>query len=192
MARSILDSIDESDSRVAGWKSRLARYTLQEAYPEEPYAYLICVLALLAVAEGNGGIGCVIVDEDGGSLVFDHNKVIHPYFRSDLHGEMVTMNRFEELRLDVSPRELTLYSSLEPCPMCMVRMITSGIGRVLYLADDPDWGMTRDREKLPPAWRELAEGTVFGKIDCSQELREASSRIFKINIDELYELFKNR
>ncbi len=102
------------------------------------------------------------------------------------------MNELEDLRLDIPPGELTLYTSLEPCPMCMVRMLTAGIGRVLYLARDEMWGMTEEREKLPPTWRDLAEGKVFAAADCSSELRDASFRIFGINIDELYERLKNR
>ena len=90
------------------------------------------------------------------------------------------------------PGDLALYSSLEPCPMCMVRLVTAGIGKVVYLARDDLWGMTEERDKLPPTWRDLAEGKSFGKADCSPGLLEASSRIFNINIDELYAILKKR
>jgi hypothetical protein len=52
--------------------------------------------------------------------------------------------------------------------------------------------MTEERDKLPPIWRDLAEGKSFGKADCSPGLLEASSRIFNINIDELYAILKKR
>lgn len=191
-ARSLLEKIPEDDRRVSGWKTLLADYSPEGSYGDEPYAYLICVLALQAVAEGNGGIGCAIAGARGEIIAWGHNMVMNPYFRSDLHGEMVTMNAFEDMRLDVSPGDLTMYSSLEPCPMCMVRMVTSGIGRVLYLARDEQWGMTEDRDRLPPQWRDLSEGKVFGRMECSRGLRDASFEIFNINIDELYQVFKNR
>ncbi|MBN2026822.1 MAG: nucleoside deaminase [Actinobacteria bacterium] len=192
LAMSILEAVPQEDPDVAKWKSMLGNYHLDGAHPDEPHALMTCVLALQAVAEGNAGVGCMIAAADGGAVAYGHNKVFHPYFRSDLHGEMVTMNEFEDLRLDIRPGDLTLYTSLEPCPMCMARILTAGIGRVLYLARDEMWGMTEERDKLPPTWRDLAEGKVFAAAECSQELRVASSRIFAINIDELYERLKNR
>ena len=192
LARSILEAVPQEDPDVAKWKSMLDGHHLDDAHPDEPYALMTCVLALQAVAEGNAGVGCMIAAEDGAAVAYGHNKVFHPYFRSDLHGEMVTMNEFENLRLDIPPGDLTLYTSLEPCPMCMVRMLTAGIGRVLYLARDEMWGMTEERDKLPQTWRDLAEGKVFAAADCSPELRDTSSRIFGINIDELYQRLKNR
>lgn len=173
-------------------KEELAGYELKGSHRDEEYGFLTCALALQAVAEGNAGIGCVLVDADGAAVAYDHNRVFYPYFRSDLHGEMSTINRFEDMRLGIPPGELTLYSSLEPCPMCFARLMTAGVGKVLYLARDEFWGMTEDRDKLPPAWKELAEGKVFGKADCPEELLDISFRIFNINIDELFEMLKNR
>lgn len=192
LARSILEAIPEEDGLVGDSKSALGSYRLQDGFLDESFAFLTCVLALQSVSEGNAGIGCVLVGPDGSAIVWGHNQVFHPYFRSDLHGEMVTMDRFEDLRLEDPPGGLTLYSSLEPCPMCMVRLVTAGIGKVLYLARDELWGMTEDRDRLPPTWRDLAEGKVFGRADCSPEIKGASFRIFNINIDALYEILKNR
>jgi cytosine deaminase len=192
LAKSILETVSVEDARLAGWKETLEGYVLQEACRDDPYALLVCALALQAVGEGNSGIGCVIVDAGGGGVAYGHNRVFYPYFRSDLHGEMDTMDTFEDMRLDDAPGDLTLMSSLEPCPMCMVRIVTAGIGTVLYMARDELWGMTEDREKLPPIWKDLSEGKVFGRLECSSELLAASSEIFNLNIDELYEILKNR
>lgn len=192
LARSIARAVSDVDPRLTVHRRTLLDYELSESHADEPYAFLTCALALQGVSEGNGGIGCVLVDADGSGLAYGHNKVFHPYFRSDLHGEMVTMDAYEDSRAEVPPARLTLYSSLEPCPMCMVRLVTAGVGRVLYLARDEEWGMTEYRDKLPPTWRDLSEGKVFAKADCSPELLEVSSRIFNVNIDELYELLKNR
>lgn len=192
LASSILVAVSQEDPDVAKWKAMLQSCRLDSEHPDEPYAFMTCVLALQAVAEGNAGIGCAIVGADGDCLAYGHNKVFHPYFRSDLHGEMATMNEFEDMKLAIPPGDLTLYSSLEPCPMCMVRLVTAGIGRVLFLARDEMWGMTEEREKLPPIWKDLAEGKVFAAAACSQALRDASFQIFSINIDALYEKLKNR
>ena len=111
--------------------------------------------------------------------------------KGDLHAEMMAMNRFEDLRMGMSPRDLTLYTSVESCPMCTVRLIGGGIGKVLHLADDLETGMTRRLGDLPPRWVELADEVVFSKADCSAALIDAAWRIFLINIDELFELMKN-
>jgi len=192
LAKSILETIPGEGSGISGMREMLAGYEVLDTHRDEPYALLACALALQAVSEGNAGIGCVIADAEGASVAYGHNRVFHPRFRSDLHGEMDTMNAFEDGGEEIPPRDLTLYSSLEPCPMCMVRLVTAGMGRVLYMARDEQWGMTEGRDRLPPVWQDLAAGTVFGRLECSPGLMDASIRIFNSNIDELYEILKNR
>jgi hypothetical protein len=44
--------------------------------------------------------------------------------------------------------------------MCMLRLITSGIGEILYVYRDesnPDQGDVTSLERLPPVWGELAQ-----------------------------------
>jgi cytosine deaminase len=187
----LLDSIDAGAGQVLEWREWLEGFEYKGGYIDEDYGWLTAVLALRAVSLGNAGVGCVLVEREGEVIVKGHNQVFHPYFRSDLHAEMMVMDRFEDLKLDISPRDLTLYTSVESCPMCAVRMMGGGIGKVLHLADDLETGMTRRLGDLPPRWVELADEVVFGKADCSDALIEAAWRIFLINIDELFELVKN-
>ncbi len=86
----------------------------------------------------------------------------------------------------------TLYTSLEPCPMCMARLITSAVNRVLYAAPDMTGGMVHRIEDMPPFWIELGEGKVFSHARSSQELINAANEIFLLNLDELFEKLKNR
>lgn len=187
----LLESLTSEDRQVEKWKVSLENYRFESGCSEDPYGWLTCVLALCGVAGGNAGIGCVLADKNGDVIANGHNEVFQPYFRSDLHGEMVVMDKYENMRLDISPSALTLYSSLEPCPMCVVRLLSGGIGSVIYLARDELYGMVEDRGKLPPMWRELADDKVLGTADCSAELMEAAWQIFSINIDELFEMIKN-
>jgi len=65
---------------------------------------------------------------------------------------MDVLTRYEESVKGPGPdmNSLILFSSIEPCPMCLTRIITSGIKEVYYLAPDPDSGMVGLRDKLLP------------------------------------------
>jgi hypothetical protein len=55
-----------------------------------------CQEALVAALRGNYGVGALLVDPQGTIVARGQNAVFSPYFRSDLHAEMVVMNTFEE------------------------------------------------------------------------------------------------
>jgi tRNA(Arg) A34 adenosine deaminase TadA len=55
-------------------------------------------------------------------------------------------------------RECILYTTLEPCPMCTVCLLNSGVERVVIAVEDPLAGsLSPDRlRSLPPLWTEFA------------------------------------
>ncbi|MDL5503021.1 MAG: nucleoside deaminase, partial [Candidatus Methanoperedens sp.] len=110
----------------------LLDYKFNDACPDDKYVWLKNVLALKGVDSGNFGVGCILVDFHGNVVVQGHNEVFNPYFRSDRHAEMVVMDEFEDTHRDIPMIQgFTLYTSLESCPMCFVRLITSGVNKVL-------------------------------------------------------------
>ncbi len=144
------------------------------------------MLALKGVDSGNFGVGCILVDFHGNVVVQGHNEVFNPYFRSDRHAEMVVMDEFEDTHRDIPKIQgFTLYTSLESCPMCFVRLITSGVNKVLHASPDLTGGMVREKKNLPQFWLDLYEGKVFSQSRCSQELINAANEIFLLNVDEL-------
>src|SRR5580704_15522690 len=50
------------------------------------------------------------------------------------HGEMVAIRRFVAVRPADELKGTTLYTSGEPCPMCMSAIVWCGIGRVVFAA----------------------------------------------------------
>ena len=176
MSRVVQSPMDELDRQVQ---------TL-EADPGHPHDRFVIETLREAVRsgmEGNFGVGAVLVDATGTIVERGRNRVFFPHFRSDLHAEMDLMSRVEEnLKGSLEPSELTLFSSLEPCPMCLLRLIISGVGRVFYAALDGPGGMASRLDAFPPEWRQMAEGREFGPADCSPRLQDLAWRVFEATV----------
>jgi len=170
------------------WEEYLNTFVPSEKLRHEEAAIRALWMAITASQLGTYGVGAVLLDEEGEVLIEGHNEVYVGDFRSDLHAEMVVVNRFEEgpWSRDVA-RRCTLITSLEPCPMCMTRLIFAGIGTVLHLSDDSIGGMVQRRSALPPIFREITEdqNQVWGRAECSEDLRRAAFHIWDQSRDEL-------
>ncbi len=165
---------------------KLVKYHFTEEFPDDSKIWLTCILALEAVSTGNFGIGALITNGQGNIVVYGHNEVFNPYFRSDRHAEMVVLDQFEdENRIIRKFGAFAIYTSLEPCPMCLARLITSGIGVVKYAAADPTGGMVHIMKYLPDVWLELSAKRTFTSARCSGSLSEIAKEIFLLNVDEL-------
>lgn len=162
--------------------------------PDDPFVLVTVQEAMLGARERNGGIGaCLVREATGEVLERGHNSQYEPWFRSSLHAEMVLLDRWEErMRLTRSrdPRDasyldpraatgLVLYTSVEPCPMCLTRIINAGIKKVYYASPDTNGGMARRFENLPPFWKGMAEGMVLEPARCSPALTDMAARLFR-------------
>src|SRR5690242_5162589 len=98
----------------AGWytlQAELAGYQSDGRCPDDQAAMACIEEACSALGEGNFGIGALLVDPDGKTVLRKHNQVFKPYFRSDAHAEMVVVREFETMHHDQSLRGYTLYTS---------------------------------------------------------------------------------
>lgn len=178
---------------IRGWQAYLMDYQPIAEYPDDTYVWLACILALESVETGNFGVGCILVNDDGNVVVQGHNQVFNPHFRSDRHAEMVVMDNFEDANPQLTNLEgYTLYTSLEPCPMCLVRLSTCNISNVLFAATDVEGGMVHRLHNLPPFWLELAQRKTFGRARCAQDLVNVATQIFFLNLDALIATIKAR
>lgn len=187
-----LEKIGFKNKEVRRWKNMLLDYKFDNEYQDDKYIWLTNILALKGVDSGNFGVGSILVDNSGSIIAQGHNEVFNPYFRSDRHAEMVVMDEFEDMNRNFIYREdLILYTSLESCPMCMVRLITSGVRKILHAAPDIEGGMVHVSRNVPQFWNDLCEGKTFSQAQCSQEMINAAGEIFRLNVEELIQKIKN-
>jgi len=180
---------DRNAQKLADLETRISAYTVQAGFPDDPYGLIVVNAALEAIKGESGGIGACLVDSRTGQVVeTGRNRQFTTYFRSDLHAEMDLLNRYEDRMKKRrspgnggNPREcphLVLVSSVEPCPMCLTRIINSGIKTILYVVEDKQGGMVTRLDQLPPFWREFAADREFRQADCSPELRKIALDLF--------------
>ena len=170
----------DGSSWTERWRRFVEEFELSGRHRHEASALRACRLALRAAELGSYGVGAVLVDARGEVLAEGYNEVYLNGFRSDRHAEMV--DRPREMA-----RDCTLVTSLEPCPMCMTRLIVAGIGSVLYVSPDSVGGMVHRRHGLPPVFRTITEHQhqLWAQADCSDTLREAAFRIWVESRDRL-------
>lgn len=167
-------------------QARLNIHPVDRQYPHERVGRRCCELALQALREGSYGVGAVLLDERGEPICEGYNRVFSDGFHSARHAEMELLERFEADYPEPLPRQsLTLVVSLEPCPMCLGRLLLSGIGRLLYLVPDPDGGMVRHGHQLPPAFRNLLRLQPQAPAQVSNELRALAKDLAGHNLAQL-------
>jgi len=170
-------------ARIRWMASRLDAFRPRpDRHADDPIGVAVCRQALRALTEGNYGVGAVIADRKGRVILSSRNKVFEPTFRSDGHAEMVAVDALECHHPDEDPASLTLFVSLEPCPMCLSRLKIAGIGRVRYLASDDAGGMVHLHDRLPPIWRLLNPDQDFSMADVSPALSRIAGRLFQVNL----------
>lgn len=105
-------------------------------------------IALASEAEGNLPIGCVIT-LDRQIVGEGHSAILEPVYHPGRHAEIVALEDVED---DLWPRarEMTCYTTLEPCVMCAGTLLLHGVGRVVFGARDVEGGAGRTLEHLPP------------------------------------------
>lgn len=167
-------------------KDRLISYGREGflGYDDEA-SWVACIIALLAHETGNYGVGALIADADRNVLAYGYNEICSPTFRSEAHAEMVVLTGFETRFPNQRKDELTLYTSLEPCPMCYTRILISGIPRVVYVADDDGGGMVRRRDSMPDYWRAMESRCVFSRALVGEELGRLSWDILLFDMEDL-------
>lgn len=111
------------------------------------YLHRAIHLALEAERLGNLPIGAVVTLDDR-VIAEAGNSVLSPYYHPGRHAEMEALGRVPA-ELWPRSREMTCYTTLEPCLMCMGALVLHGVGRVVFGARDREGGAGRVLSHLP-------------------------------------------
>ncbi|MDJ0791509.1 MAG: hypothetical protein QNJ71_06405 [Acidimicrobiia bacterium] len=173
-------------------------------YVPQPGTFRHDVASIISIEEGirAGRAGNIAVGGclyRGDTLIHrDQSKAIAPYHRTDFHVEMVLLNQLEDQLCD-NPRprmrDYTLFTSQEPCPMCLARICFNQVGHVYYVyrdASSPEAGSTTNWDRLPPGFRGLGSRLVIDEAECSPELKEMSRQVWLNSIGPGVQAFLDR
>ena len=104
-------------------------------------------LALAAERLGNLPVGAVITLED--EVVAEAgSSILKPHYYPGGHAEVESLRRVPA-HLWPRGREMTCYTTLEPCVMCMGALLLHGVGRVVFGARDSEGGAGQLLPHLP-------------------------------------------
>ena len=173
----------EMQAGLTKLQEELANFQPSPSLVDDPFVIVSLEEAILAGLEGNAGVGAVLVDAKGNIAHRDRNRMFHPYFRSDYHAEMVLLTAYEEqIKGQYSLKDYSLYTSLEPCEMCMIRIINSGVSHVYYAGLDIGKGAINGPHELAPHWQNLAKKQSFAQAQCSPRLADMGLEVFELTI----------
>ncbi|MEW6307937.1 MAG: tRNA adenosine(34) deaminase TadA [Bacillota bacterium] len=129
--------------------------------------------ARLALAEGEVPVGAVAVHE-GGVIARGHNRR-ETWRDPTAHAELLVLRecaaRLGRWRLT----GVTLYVTLEPCPMCAGAMWAARLDEVVFGASDPKTGAAGSLYTIPTDPRLNHQVRVIGGVladECGSLLRE--------------------
>lgn len=90
-----------------------------------------------ALQENTYPVGAIIVDEDFNVIGIGRNRV-HSSQDITAHAEIDAIRNAGKIMFDakIKGKKFTLYSTLEPCPMCTGGILFAKIQRVVWLLND--------------------------------------------------------
>jgi tRNA(Arg) A34 adenosine deaminase TadA len=135
------------------------------AVHDERFMRMALALAQAAADVDEVPVGAILVDESTGTVLAEGSN--RPISTCDptAHAEIVALRAAAESLGNYRLTGLTLYVTLEPCPMCAGAISLARIGRVVWAADDPKGGGVLHGPRIfgqPTChWRPTVEGGLL-------------------------------
>jgi len=100
---------------------------------DKKYLSMALKAASANISEGGGPFGAVVVRE-GRAISVSGNRVV-PDIDPTAHAEVTVIRQAAAALKTFDLSDCVIYSSCEPCPMCLGAIYWAGIRRVVYAAD---------------------------------------------------------
>jgi tRNA(Arg) A34 adenosine deaminase TadA len=120
--------------------------------------------------------GALIVDSHTGGTLMRGRNAVGPENDPSAHAELRTVRLACKKRKSFSLRGYTLYSTCEPCPMCMANALWAGLDRVVYGATIEDANRHCNQIQIPAA--EVAHRSDMQCVVVGPALRELCYTLF--------------
>ena len=106
-----------------------------------------------ALSAGEFPVGCVVVHEDR-ILTTGARKGTAGNIPNEIdHAEMIALKRLADLEIHRDDKRIALFTTLEPCLMCLGALILSGISEIVYAYEDVmGGGLSCDLKRLMPLY----------------------------------------
>ncbi|SMG16249.1 tRNA(Arg) A34 adenosine deaminase TadA [Marivirga sericea] len=130
-------------------------------------------MAIDLAKESKTPFGAVLVDPEG-QHVSGYNTTILD--GAVAHAEINVLNKIKQLDYDTA-EELTLITTVEPCPMCMSAIIWAGLGEVIYGCDIPN--ASKYGKQITIRARDVAAESWYVPIIRGGILAEECESLFK-------------
>jgi len=141
-----------------------------------------CDLATYSVQIGGGPFGAVIVDEQSNVIGKGHNMVT---INNDptAHAEIVAIRDACKNLNNFSLENCTIYTSCEPCPMCLSAIYWSRIKHIYYGNDRKDAQNIGFDDNF--IYEEIPKNVENRKIKLEQCNREYAQKSFALWTDKM-------
>ncbi|MCL2702228.1 MAG: nucleoside deaminase [Defluviitaleaceae bacterium] len=126
-------------------------------------------LAWEAFVNGSLPIGAVIVNESGEIISSGRNRIFEPGIgnRKIAHAETEALYKLDSSKYP--DKTYTLYTTLEPCPMCFCTVVMSNIRKLRVAARDGYCGAAYYSEKDPYiAYKKVETVFEYGELETVQ------------------------
>jgi tRNA(adenine34) deaminase len=127
-----------------------------------------------ALSAGEFPVGCVIVHGDRILATGSRKGTLGDFPNEIDHAEIIALKQLIDLKLNTDKNRVVLFTTLEPCIMCLGAMMLSGISEIVYAYEDIMGGGTNcDLTKLTPLYKDCRISIV------PSILRKESLKLFK-------------
>jgi tRNA(Arg) A34 adenosine deaminase TadA len=113
---------------------------------DKEFMNLAIAEAKVGIANGHGGPFGAVVVKDGKMIASGHNCVLKDN-DSTCHGEIAAIRKAEATLKTYDLSDCELYTTAEPCPMCLAAILWANISKVYYGCSVEDTEIIGFRDK---------------------------------------------